>query len=104
MLTRGFAFLFALTLASDAAAQIATSPDTPPRRLIGGRQSSPPPRVVCGTTIIAADPRIDEGFVKPAPSGNFTLRAVRPPVCRDSFASRTDDVKLRLPYFLGPKR
>jgi hypothetical protein len=100
VLTRGLIVLFALSLASDAVAQVNREPQPP----VGNRQSSLAPRVVCGTTIFPADPRIDQGFVKPAPPGTFTLRAVRPPVCRDTFASRTDDVSKRLPYFFGPKR
>ena len=100
MLTRGLIILFALTIASDTAAQADRA--TQPRGADQG--PSPRARVVCGTTIFSADPRMDQGILKPTPSGNFTLRTLRPPVCRNTFAVRTDDVKLRLPYFLGPKR
>lgn len=42
------------------------------------------PRVVCGMTLIPADPGVDPGIAAP-PSSNstrFTVRAVEPPNCR----------------------
>jgi hypothetical protein len=98
MLMRGFVILF-MQLASDAAAKVDR-----PQRPLAGRQASRPPLVVCGTTILRADPRVEQRFLKPTPPGNFTLRTVRPTICRDALASRTDEPRMRLPYFLGPRR
>jgi len=65
---------------------------------------SPQMRVLCGTTILFADPRIDRQMVTPTPPGNFTLRTMRPTMCRETLAPRIDELKQRLPYFFGPKR
>lgn len=42
------------------------------------------PRVVCGMTMIPADPNVDPGIaVRPSADGTrFTIRAVEPPICR----------------------
>jgi hypothetical protein len=42
-------------------------------------------RVVCGLTIVRADPAIDRGFAVKAPdtTTEFKLRRIEPPVCRD---------------------
>ena len=42
------------------------------------------PRVVCGMTVIPADPSVDPAMVK-APPGDrvFIIRSVNPPLCRD---------------------
>ena len=100
MLTRGLIVLFALTIPANTAAQS----NRAPQPHLGEQGPSPRARVVCGTTIFSADPRVDQGILKPTPPGNFTLRTMRPPVCRETFAVRTNDLILRLPYFLGPKR
>ena len=60
--------------------------------------------ILCGTRVFRADPKVDPKIAKPAPSGTFTLRAVEPPVCRDTFPTATAELKQRLPQFLGPKR
>lgn len=40
--------------------------------------------VVCGTVVIPADPSVDPRMVRPVPADTaFTMRAVKPPVCRD---------------------
>ena len=92
--------VLALTIGPDLAAQSNTG--VLPR--IELQQPSPRARVLCGTTIFPADPRVDQRMVKPTPPGTFTLRTVPPPMCRDSFARGTGAVKERLPYFFGPKR
>jgi hypothetical protein len=53
---------------------------TPP----GGTTARQGPRMVCGMTIITADPGIDPGISAPAPptTTRFTIRAVEPPICR----------------------
>lgn len=63
-----------------------------------------PPRqtLICGMKVVAADPRIDPKMAKPAPRGNFTLRVLRPPVCRDQNRAWRGDPGKRLPLFLGP--
>jgi hypothetical protein len=65
---------------------------------------SPQPRVVCGMTIVPADPRIDPAIVKPTPPGHFTLRTLRPAMCGEGVVAGVHELKQRLPYFLGPKR
>jgi hypothetical protein len=68
---------------------------------------SPSPRtpaIICGTQIFRVDPRVDSKAVRPVPQGTFTLRTQAPPVCRDTFPAASSNLKLRLPYFLGPKR
>lgn len=42
------------------------------------------PKVVCGMTLIPADPQIDPRFAIPIPQDGtrFTIRAIEPPVCR----------------------
>ena len=42
-------------------------------------------RVVCGLTIVQADPAIDRGFAVKAPdtTTEFKLRKIEPPVCRE---------------------
>jgi hypothetical protein len=42
-------------------------------------------RVVCGLTIVQADPAIDRGFAVKAPdtTTEFKLRKIAPPVCRE---------------------
>jgi hypothetical protein len=62
-----------------------------------------PPTVLCGTTIMSADPKIDSKAVKPAPRGQFTLRVVQPRVCAPrAVAQRT--IGDRLPQIFGPRR
>lgn len=43
------------------------------------------PRVVCGMTIVPADPKIDAAIMHPVPNSDaskFTLQIVTPPACR----------------------
>jgi hypothetical protein len=43
------------------------------------------PRVVCGMTIVPADPKIDAAIMHPAPNSDaskFTLQIVTPPACQ----------------------
>jgi len=70
--------------------------------------------VICGTTILSGSAASDPTFAKRPSPGNFTMRVARPKMCGDnsraSNASRfrpaatADDIKNRLPMFLGPKR
>lgn len=50
-----------------------------------GRNGTPsaPPKVVCGTTIVQANPDADRRMLKPAPEGRHAMRRVRPDVCVD---------------------
>lgn len=42
------------------------------------------PRVVCGMTLIPVDPDTDPKFTKPIPDSatSYTMRVLRPPVCK----------------------
>jgi hypothetical protein len=42
------------------------------------------PKIVCGTTIIPADPKVDPKAIKPAPDSAtyFRMRPVTPKICR----------------------
>ena len=43
------------------------------------------PRVLCGTTLIPADPKLDAKILRPVPEGDgskFTLKFVTPPACQ----------------------
>lgn len=42
------------------------------------------PKVVCGTTLIPADPQVDPRFAAPRPQDapRYTIRAIEPPLCR----------------------
>ncbi len=42
-----------------------------------------PPKIVCGTTILQANPDADRRMLKPAPAGRDAMRRVRPDVCVD---------------------
>jgi hypothetical protein len=62
------------------------TPVAPPRVAPAPQNSSPAgtPRVICGTQVIPGNPAADRKFVAPMPETDvtFTLRTVRPPVCR----------------------
>jgi hypothetical protein len=46
------------------------------------KTEAPKPRVICGMTVVPADPSIDPGFLKPVPSTTrFTMRIVEPKDC-----------------------
>jgi hypothetical protein len=81
----------------------AQTPPERPRALLFNPQPRTP-EVICGTRVFRAAPQTDPQFVKPAPSGTFTLRTVQPRVCRDNSAAPLADLQRRLPQFLGPKR
>ena len=85
-----------LVVAAEAAGQV--NPPTAP----GARNAAP--NILCGMTIVPADPKVDRAMVKPAPNGTFTLRTITPPVCRESFPSANAQLKRVLPTFLGPMR
>ena len=70
--------------------------------------------VICGTTILSGSAALDPTIAKRLPPGNFTMRVARPKVCGDNSraanasrfppAGSSDDIRNRLPTFLGPKR
>ena len=99
MLKVSFVVAFAIALGADLGAQ-SNRPARPQITV----EPSPQTHVHCGITILPADPRIDQQLVKPTPPGHFALRTVRPAVCLDTFAIRTDELKQRLRYFFEPKR
>jgi hypothetical protein len=66
--------------------------------------TQPRTSIVCGTRVFHLDSSIDPKFAKTPPSGAFTLRTLRPTVCRDMFSSPLAELKQRLPTFFGPKR
>lgn len=82
----------------------AQRPVDPTRPLI----SPPEPSIVCGMTILPVPHAVDEKMSKTPPSGQFNLQVRTPSVCRDMSRLpplRTrDDLRNRLPTFLGPKR
>ena len=78
-------------------------PPAPPAARSADSQPRPS-NIICGTRVFRPDPRIDPNMAKPTPSGVFTLRTVRPPVCRDAFPAPLAELKQRLPQIFGPKR
>ena len=70
--------------------------------------------VICGTTILSGNTALDPTIGKRLPPGNFTMRVARPRMCADNSrasnaprfptAGTPDDIKNRLPMFLGPRR
>ena len=40
------------------------------------------PSVVCGMTLIPADPAIDPAMKHPKPAGTFTMRTIEPQICK----------------------
>jgi hypothetical protein len=82
--TRGFA----IRLAPEQAQELELSPlwkkalFTHVQRL-GKRPGPPQVRIVCGLTVITADPAIDPGFVLPIPEdqAQHKIRRIEPPVC-----------------------
>jgi hypothetical protein len=48
------------------------------------QKSTPKPTVVCGTTLVPADPKVDPKIRKAVPDAGvtFTLRAVPPAICK----------------------
>ena len=95
------ALVAGLVLASGTVGSAQVAPREPP-----ARSASPRVDIICGTRIFRADPAIDPNMAKAPPQarGTFTLRTLQPPVCRDTFAASSGELKLRLPQFLGPKR
>ena len=95
------ALLAGVVLAAGTVVNAQGVPSQPPAR---AESAQPRSHLLCGTRVFRADPAIDPKIAKPAPEGTFTLRAVQPPVCRDTFASSTSELKQRLPQIFGPKR
>ncbi|MGH9372277.1 MAG: hypothetical protein ACRD15_12160 [Vicinamibacterales bacterium] len=49
--------------------------------------TSPRIRIVCGMTVIQADPKVDPAFIIPAPADrDFKIQRITPKVCIDSAA------------------
>lgn len=94
---RVLAASFAIALGAPVAAQAPTPWSQPPTQSAPGG-----PTVICGTTVIPANPAVDPLFIQPAPRGTFTMRTMQSGACHGS----RDAVRLqqRLPQFLGPKR
>jgi hypothetical protein len=48
------------------------------------KNSTAKPTVVCGMTLVPADPKVDARMRVPAPDSGvtFTLRSVQPPICK----------------------
>jgi hypothetical protein len=62
------------------------------------------PTVLCGTTIIPANPKVDPKAIRPAPRGNFTLRLAQPTACAPRSSALRDNIGNRLPQISGPRR
>ena len=70
--------------------------------------------VICGTTILSGGAALDPTIAKRLPPGNFTMLVARPKMCGNNNpaprasrvlpAGNSDDIRNRLPMFLGPKR
>jgi hypothetical protein len=56
-------------------------PLAPPRSADAGVSARP--RIVCGTTLLDADPKVDPRIQLPTveTKGKFSIRAVQPPIC-----------------------
>lgn len=89
----------AITFGTSAAAQVQLTPIPTP-----GKPEARAPTIACGMKIIPADPSIDPLFTKRTPSGNFTMRALRSPICQERKSVRLRPLPDRLPQFFGPKR
>lgn len=64
-------------------AQPAAKP--PVNRPVNWNQPAPPPKltVVCGMTLVPADPNADRALTRPAPpAAAFTMRAIKPAICK----------------------
>jgi hypothetical protein len=99
MMLRLFITGLAIAFGTSTAAQVPLTP-APPL----GKSEARVPTIACGMKIFPADPSIDPLFGKPAPSGTFTMRALRSPMCQERKQARLQLVPERLPQFLGPKR
>lgn len=99
MAKRALVASFVLAAGTVGFAQVA--PSVPSSR---SADTQPRTSILCGTRIFHPDASIDPKIARTPPSGAFTLRTLRPPVCRDTFSSPLAELKQRLPTFLGPKR
>ena len=93
-----------LVLLSSAIANAQVTPREPPAPLV---TRQPPANILCGTRVFRGDAEIDPKIVRvprQSPDTSFTLRAQQPPVCRDTFATPSGPLTLRLPQIFGPKR
>jgi hypothetical protein len=99
MATRALVACFVLATGTVGFAQVTRS--APSSR---SADTQPRTSILCGTRVFDPDSSIDPKIAKTPPSGAFTLRTLRPPVCRDTFSSPLTELKQRLPTFLGPKR
>jgi hypothetical protein len=99
MSTRAWVAYFVVASGTVGVAQVAPSARPPRSAEIQPRMS-----ILCGMRVFHAAPNIDRKIAKPTPSGAFTLRTVRPPVCRDAFPAPLAELKQRLPEIFGPKR
>lgn len=63
--------------------QIRPAPPAP-RVVVPEREAAPKPRVVCGMTLIPADPTVDPriAVTPPQTATRYTILAVPPPMCR----------------------
>ena len=98
------ALLAGLVLLSSAVANAQVTPREPPAPLV---TRQPPANIFCGTRVLRGYPAIDPKIVRvprQSPDTSFTLRALQPPVCRDTFPTPSGQLKLRLPQIFGPKR
>lgn len=95
------ALLAGLVLASGTVGHAQGTSSRPPAPV---ESAQPRSNVLCGTRIFRADPAIDPKVAKPVPEGTFLLRNVQPPVCRETFAASTSELRRRLPQIFGPKR
>ena len=96
MTLRGLTVSFVLVVGSPLAAQAPTPPSRPP-----AQAARPEPTIICGTTVIPANPAVDPLFVKPARAGIFTMRTIQPSAC---ISPGIVGLRPSLPYFFGPKR
>jgi hypothetical protein len=99
--TRALVVCFVVVSGAVGTAQVI--PPAPPAARLANPQP-PTSNIICGTRVFRPDPGTDPNFARPAPAGVFTLRTVRPPVCRDAFPSPLAELKQRLPQIFGPKR
>lgn len=49
----------------------------------GVRLNHPTPKIICGMTVLEANPDIDRRMIVPPPSGDFKIRIIEPTICRN---------------------
>lgn len=97
-------FLSLLAFATMALGTPAAAQDRPSLFATPGDPVPSQRTVICGTTIVPANPKVDPKAVKPAPRGGFTLRLVEPSICAPRSSALRNDIGVRLPQIFGPKR